>query len=203
MNFKIKAGDQRSKARTGQIITARGIINTPVFMPVGTAGTVKAIHQRELYNDIDAEIILANTYHLYLRPGMDVMIKAGGLHKFMNWERPALTDSGGYQVYSLADNRKISEDGVSFSSHIDGSRHHLTPESIIDIQRNIGADIFMAFDECTPFPCEYTYAKESMDLTHRWLTRCCDHFDNTAEKYGYSQSLFPIVQGSNRWTVCG
>jgi len=196
MIYKIEASDQRSKARTGQIFTDRGVINTPVFMPVGTAGTVKAVHQRELYNDIDAEIILGNTYHLYLRPGMDVVMEAGGLHKFMSWERPLLTDSGGYQVYSLAENRKITESGVSFSSHIDGSKHNFSPESVIDIQRNIGADIIMAFDECTPFPCEYSYAKESMDLTHRWLNRCCDHFDQTTERYGFNQCLFPIVQGS-------
>ena len=194
--YKIEASDQKSKARTGQIFTDRGVINTPVFMPVGTAGTVKAVHQRELYNDIDAEIILGNTYHLYLRPGIDVVIEAGGLHKFMSWKRPLLTDSGGYQVYSLADNRKITESGVSFSSHIDGSKHNFSPESVIDIQRNIGADIIMAFDECTPFPCEYGYAKESMDLTHRWLTRCSDHFDKTTQRYGFDQCLFPIVQGS-------
>ena len=196
MTYKINSIDTNSKARTGQFFTERGIINTPIFMPVGTAGTVKAIHQRELYNDIGAEIILGNTYHLYLRPGMEVLSQAGGLHKFMNWDRPILTDSGGYQVYSLAENRKITESGVTFSSHIDGSKHSFTPESAIDIQRDIGADIIMAFDECTPYPCEYEYARESMDMTHRWLKRCCNHFDRTSEKYGYKQFLFPIVQGS-------
>jgi len=196
MDYKVLAHDSKSKARSGQFHTDRGIINTPIFMPVGTAGTVKAIHQRELYNDIDAEIILGNTYHLYLRPGLDVLQGAGGLHKFINWDRPILTDSGGYQVYSLAENRKISESGVTFSSHVDGSKHNFTPESVIDIQRIIGADIIMAFDECTPFPCDYEYAKKSMDLTHRWLERCCDHFDKTNDTYGFRQSLFPIVQGS-------
>jgi len=196
MTYKINSVDSNSKARSGQFFTERGVINTPIFMPVGTAGTVKAIHQRELYSDIGAEIILGNTYHLYLRPGMEVLSKAGGLHKFINWDRPILTDSGGYQVYSLAENRKITESGVTFSSHIDGSKHSFTPESAIDIQREIGADIIMAFDECTPYPCEYVYARDSMDMTHRWLKRCCDHFDNTTEKYGFKQSLFPIVQGS-------
>jgi len=196
MIYKIKTVDPNSKARTGQFFTERGVINTPIFMPVGTAGTVKAIHQRELNNDINAEIILGNTYHLYLRPGMEVLNKAGGLHRFMNWDRPILTDSGGYQVYSLADNRKISESGVTFSSHIDGSKHSFTPESAINIQREIGADIIMAFDECTPYPCEFSYARDSMDMTHRWLKRCCDHFDITKERYGHKQSLFPIVQGS-------
>jgi queuine tRNA-ribosyltransferase len=196
MIYKINSVDPKSKARTGQFITERGAINTPIFMPVGTAGTVKAIHQRELYNDIEAEIILGNTYHLYLRPGTEVLSNAGGLHRFMKWDRPILTDSGGYQVYSLAENRKITEAGVTFRSHIDGSKHSFTPESAIDIQREIGADIIMAFDECTPYPCEYSYAKDSMDMTHRWLGRCCDHFDSTSERYGYKQSLFPIVQGS-------
>ena len=196
MIYKIKKVDPNSKARTGQFFTERGIINTPIFMPVGTAGTVKAIHQRELQNDIEAEIILGNTYHLYLRPGTGVLSNAGGLHKFMNWDKPILTDSGGYQVYSLAENRKISESGVTFSSHIDGSKHSFTPEGAIDIQREIGADIIMAFDECTPYPCEYSYAKDSMDMTHRWLKRCCDHFDNTSARYGFKQTLFPIVQGS-------
>jgi len=196
MIYKINSVDPESKARTGQFITERGAINTPIFMPVGTAGTVKAIHQRELYSDIEAEIILGNTYHLYLRPGMEVLRNAGGLHRFINWDRPILTDSGGYQVYSLAENRKITEEGVTFRSHIDGSKHSFTPESAIDIQREIGADIIMAFDECTPYPCEYSYAKDSMDMTHRWLRRCCNHFDSTSERYGYKQSLFPIVQGS-------
>jgi queuine tRNA-ribosyltransferase len=165
-------------------------------MPVGTAGTVKAVHQRELIQDIGAEIILGNTYHLYLRPGLEVIHEAGGLHKFMNWEKPILTDSGGYQVYSLSDNRKISEEGAVFQSHIDGSSHHFTPENVIDIQRVIGADIIMAFDECTPYPCEYDYARESMELTHKWLDRCEKRFAETENQYGNEQSLFPIVQGS-------
>ena len=165
-------------------------------MPVGTAGTVKAVHQRELEEDIKAEIILGNTYHLYLRPGLDVIEAAGGLHKFNGWEKPILTDSGGYQVYSLAERRKIEEAGVKFSSHVDGSKHFFSPEKVMDIQRTIGADIIMAFDECTPYPCEYDYAKRSMHMTHRWLQRCCDRFDQTEGKYGYSQTLFPIVQGS-------
>jgi len=194
--YKIKKVDPESKARTGEFFTERGVINTPIFMPVGTAGTVKAVHQRELLNDIDAEIILGNTYHLYLRPGTEILSKAGGLHKFINWDRPILTDSGGYQVYSLAENRKINESGVTFRNHIDGSKHSFTPEIAIDIQREIGADIIMAFDECTPYPCEYSYARDSMDMTHRWLKRCCDHFDKTSERYGFRQSLFPIVQGS-------
>ncbi len=196
MIYKIKKVDPKSKARTGQFFTERGVINTPIFMPVGTAGTVKAVHQRELVQDIEAEIILGNTYHLYLRPGTEILSKAGGLHKFINWDRPILTDSGGYQVYSLAENRKINESGVTFRNHIDGSTHSLTPEIAIDIQREIGADIIMAFDECTPYPCEYSYAIDSMDMTHRWLKRCCDHFDRTSERYGFRQSLFPIVQGS-------
>lgn len=196
MIFKLKSSDKASKARTGECYTDRGIIKTPVFMPVGTAGTVKAIHQRELLNDLDAEIILGNTYHLYLRPGMEVIKNAGGLHRFMNWERPILTDSGGYQVYSLSENRKITAAGVTFSSHIDGSKHKFSPESVIDIQRDIGADIIMAFDECTPYPCDHTYAKKSMDLTHQWLTRGIHHFHATTGKYGGRQFLFPIVQGS-------
>jgi queuine tRNA-ribosyltransferase len=165
-------------------------------MPVGTAGTVKAVHQRELRDDIKAQIILGNTYHLYLRPGLDVIEKAGGLHKFNGWDGPILTDSGGYQVYSLTDVRKIKEEGVTFRSHIDGSKHLFTPENVMDIQRTIGADIIMAFDECTPYPCEYIYAKKSIEMTHRWLKRCCDRFDSTEPKYGYSQTFFPIVQGS-------
>lgn len=165
-------------------------------MPVGTAGTVKAVHQRELKDDIKAQIILGNTYHLYLRPGLDTLEKAGGLHKFNGWDRPILTDSGGYQVYSLANQRKLVEEGAKFTSHIDGSKHFFTPENVMDIQRTIGADIIMAFDECTPYPCEYNYAKKSMEMTHRWLKRCCDRFDSTEGKYGYSQTLFPIVQGS-------
>lgn len=167
-----------------------------MFMPVGTLGTVKGVHQRELQEDIKAQIILGNTYHLYLRPGMELMEKAGGLHGFMNWQKPILTDSGGYQVYSLAHKRKITEEGVTFASHIDGSKHFFSPESAMDIQRSIGADIIMAFDECTPYPCEYDYAKESLELTHRWLKRCCDQVDDTEPKYGNHQALFPIVQGS-------
>ena len=196
MRYEVVANDPGSKARAGLMETAHGKIETPIFMPVGTAGTVKAVHQRELVNDIKAQIILGNTYHLYLRPGLDLIEKAGGLHKFIGWDKPILTDSGGYQVYSLANVRKIKEDGVKFQSHIDGSRHLFTPESVIDIQRTIGADIVMAFDECTPFPCEYSYVKNSMKMTHRWLKRCCDHFDATSPKYDYEQNLFPIVQGS-------
>ncbi len=196
MDFKKLAVDKGSKARAGLITTAHGDIETPIFMPVGTAGTVKAVHQRELDLDIQAQIILGNTYHLYLRPGLDVIEKAGGLHKFNGWSKPLLTDSGGYQVYSLAGTRKIKEEGVTFQSHIDGSKHTFTPEYAIDIQRTIGADIIMAFDECTPYPCDYGYARESLDMTHRWLKRCCDRFDSTEAKYGYSQTLFPIVQGS-------
>ncbi len=165
-------------------------------MPVGTAGTVKAVHQRELETDINAEIILGNTYHLYLRPGLDVLGQAGGLHAFNGWRRPILTDSGGYQVYSLSGTRKIKEEGVTFMSHIDGSKHHFSPEGVMDIQRTIGADIIMAFDECTPYPCEYGYARASMEMTHRWLDRCIDRFDSTEGHYGYKQTLFPIVQGS-------
>lgn len=178
------------------IRTDHGDIPTPIFMPVGTQGSVKAVHQRELKNDVQAKIILGNTYHLYLRPGLGLLEKAGGLHRFINWDRPILTDSGGYQVYSLSDNRKIKEDGVTFRSHIDGSKHLFTPEGVMDIQRKIGADIVMAFDECTPFPCDYEYARRSMEMTHRWLKRCCDRFDSTEPLYGYSQTLFPIVQGS-------
>lgn len=196
MKFKINHTDPHSKARAGELKTEHGKIETPIFMPVGTAGTVKAVHQRELKEDINAQIILGNTYHLFLRPGLGVLEKAGGLHRFINWDRPILTDSGGYQVYSLADKRKIKEDGVAFSSHIDGSKHLFTPESVMDIQRVIGADIIMAFDECTPYPCEYQYAKNSMEMTHRWLTRCCTRIDETTPKYGYEQTLFPIVQGS-------
>ncbi|MEM8940152.1 MAG: tRNA guanosine(34) transglycosylase Tgt [Bacteroidota bacterium] len=196
MRFQLDHKDSKSYARAGLLLTDHGEIPTPIFMPVGTAGTVKAVHQRELEHDIAAKIILGNTYHLYMRPGLDVIQKAGGVHQFNGWEKPTLTDSGGYQVYSLAANRKITEDGVHFQSHKDGSRHFFTPESIIDIQRTIGADIIMAFDECTPYPCEYNYAESSMHLTHRWLDRCIQQFDNTEEKYGYSQTLFPIVQGS-------
>lgn len=196
MKFKLTAQDKLSKARAGEIETSHGTIQTPIFMPVGTAGTVKAVHQRELRDDIKAQIILGNTYHLYLRPGLDVIEKAGGLHKFNGWEKPILTDSGGYQVYSLTEVRKIKEEGVTFKSHIDGSKHLFTPENVMDIQRTIGADIIMAFDECTPYPCDYNYARKSLDMTHRWLKRCIDRFDNTEPKYGYSQTLFPIVQGS-------
>jgi len=194
--FELQTQDPQSKARAGKITTAHGEILTPIFMPVGTAGTVKAVHQRELTDDIQAQIILGNTYHLYLRPGLDILEKAGGLHQFNGWERPILTDSGGYQVYSLAGTRKIKEEGVTFASHIDGSKHLFTPENVMEIQRSIGADIIMAFDECPPYPCDYEYARTSMDMTHRWLKRCCDHFDKTSPKYGYSQVLFPIVQGS-------
>lgn len=196
MKFKLEVKDSHSKARAGEITTDHGVIQTPVFMPVGTAGTVKAVHQRELADDIKAQIILGNTYHLYLRPGLNTLEMAGGLHKFNGWDKPILTDSGGYQVYSLSGVRKIKEEGVTFRSHIDGSRHLFTPESVMDTQRVIGADIIMAFDECTPYPCEYGYARRSMEMTHRWLKRCCEHFDQTEPKYGYSQTLFPIVQGS-------
>jgi len=196
MKFLLKATDKASSARAGIIETAHGLIETPIFMPVGTAGSVKAIHQKDLMDDIKAMIILGNTYHLYLRPGLDVLSEAGGLHKFNGWNRPILTDSGGYQVYSLKTIRKIKEDGVVFQSHIDGSRHVFTPENNIDIQRKIGADIIMAFDECTPYPCEYAYAKKSMKMTHTWLERCLQRFKETEPCYGYKQSLFPIVQGS-------
>lgn len=196
MKFELTHTDTNSNARAGSIALGHGVIKTPIFMPVGTAGTVKAVHQRELTDDIKAQIILGNTYHLYLRPGLDIIEKAGGLHKFINWNKPILTDSGGYQVYSLSENRKIKEEGVKFKSHIDGSMHFFSPENAIDIQRTIGADIIMAFDECTPYPCDYKYVKKSMEMTHRWLKRCCDRFDNTTEKYGYKQTLFPIVQGS-------
>lgn len=194
--FTIFNKDSQTSARTGQIKTAHGIIPTPIFMPVGTLGSVKAIHQHELLDPIRAKIILGNTYHLYLRPGIDTLKTAGGLHKFMHWNEPLLTDSGGYQVYSLASQRKIKEEGVVFQSHIDGSKHVFTPEKVMDIQRIMGADIIMAFDECPPYPCDYAYAKKSMHLTHRWLKRCCVRFDETAGLYGYEQSLFPIVQGS-------
>ncbi|CAM3790544.1 MULTISPECIES: tRNA guanosine(34) transglycosylase Tgt [Sphingobacterium] len=196
MKFTLQAQDTLSKARAGVVETAHGPIQTPIFMPVGTAGTVKAIHQHELKNDIEAQIILGNTYHLYLRPGLDVLNKAGGLHKFNGWDRPILTDSGGYQVYSLTEVRKIKEEGVTFRSHIDGSKHLFTPENVMDTQRIIGADIIMAFDECTPYPCDYGYARRSLDMTHRWLKRCVDRFDSTDPRYGYDQTLFPIVQGS-------
>ncbi len=196
MHFELQHTDSSSKARAGKFHTDHGVIETPIFMPVGTAGTVKGVHQHELKEAINAQIILGNTYHLYNRPGMDVMEKAGGLHKFMNWDKPILTDSGGYQVYSLSKSNKITEDGVKFQSHIDGSYHFFTPEKAIDIQRSIGADIIMAFDECTPYPCDYHYAKNSMHMTHRWLKRCIAQMDKTEPKYGFDQALFPIVQGS-------
>jgi len=196
MTFTIEATDPQSGARTGVLTTDHGPIHTPIFMPVGTAGTVKAVHQRELETDINADIILGNTYHLYLRPGLDILRQAGGLHGFNGWQRPSLTDSGGYQVYSLSNTRKIKEEGVTFKSHIDGSTHVFRPEGVMDIQRTIGADIIMAFDECTPYPCDYGYARASMEMTHRWLRRCIERFDSTEGKYGYRQTLFPIVQGS-------
>ena len=196
MDFKLIKKDSDSKARLGEVTTAHGKIQTPIFMPVGTAATVKGVHQHEIEKDTQAQIILGNTYHLYLRPGLEVMEKAGGLHNFMGWNKPILTDSGGYQVYSLSGKRKIKEEGVKFQSHIDGSYHLFTPENVMDIQRTIGADIIMAFDECTPYPCDYNYAKKSMHMTHRWLKRCCDRFDTTEPKYGFDQTLFPIVQGS-------
>jgi queuine tRNA-ribosyltransferase len=196
MKFKLIVQDSGSSARAGVLFTAHGEIETPIFMPVGTAGSVKAVHQRELEADVKAQIILGNTYHLYLRPGVELLQKAGGLHKFNGWTKPILTDSGGYQVYSLSENRKITEAGVAFKSHIDGSSHTFTPEKVMDIQRLIGADIIMAFDECTPYPCEYGYAKSSMHLTHQWLVRCVNRMQNTSPAYDYDQALFPIVQGS-------
>ena len=194
--FKIISSDKNSSARVGVIKTPHGEINTPVFMPVGTQATVKGVHQRELENDIEAEIILGNTYHLYLRPGIEVLENAGGIHKFMNWNKNILTDSGGYQVYSLSSNRKINENGVEFKSHIDGSKHLFTPEYTIEIQNSIGANIIMAFDECPAYPCDYSYAKNSMHLTHRWLDRCLSKFNSIDGKYGFKQIFFPIVQGS-------
>jgi queuine tRNA-ribosyltransferase len=196
MVFKLEGKDSQSKARAGSITTDHGVIETPIFMPVGTVASVKGVHQRELKNDINPDIILGNTYHLYLRPQTAILEKAGGLHKFMNWDRNILTDSGGYQVYSLSANRKIKEEGVKFKSHIDGSFHMFTPENVMEIQRTIGADIIMAFDECTPYPCDYNYAKRSMHMTHRWLDRCINHLDKTPLKYDYNQTFFPIVQGS-------
>jgi len=196
MKFDLIKKDTQTKARAGSIQLAHGEIQTPIFMPVGTVGTVKAVHQRELKNDINPDIILGNTYHLYLRPGTDILEQAGGLHKFMGWDRNILTDSGGFQVYSLSDRRKITEEGVKFKSHIDGSYHFFSPERVMEIQRSIGADIIMAFDECTDYPVEYKYAKSSMEMTHRWLDRCIDHLEKVPPKYGYEQSLFPIVQGS-------
>jgi queuine tRNA-ribosyltransferase len=196
MRFDLQATDSKSKARAGQIYTDHGTIQTPIFMPVGTAGTVKGVHQHELKDDVKAQIILGNTYHLFLRPGLDVIEQAGGLHKFNGWDKPLLTDSGGYQVYSLANSRKITEEGVKFQSHIDGTYHFFTAERAIDIQRVIGADIIMAFDECTPYPCDRKYAENSMHMTHRWLDRCISQMNQTDGKYGYNQTLFPIVQGS-------
>ena len=196
MKFEIKGKDQNSKARAGTITTDHGKIQTPIFMPVGTAASVKGVHQTELKDEIDAEIILGNTYHLYLRPKTDILEQAGGLHKFMNWDRPILTDSGGYQVYSLSNTRKIKEEGVKFKSHIDGSAHFFSPEFSMEIQRSIGADIIMAFDECTPYPCDYNYARNSMHMTHRWLDRCVDYLGKNPAKYGFEQTLFPIIQGS-------
>ena len=196
MHFDLKHTEQHSKARAAELHTDHGVIETPIFMPVGTVGTVKAINQKQLKDEIKAQIILGNTYHLYLRPGTEVLEAAGGLHKFMGWDRPILTDSGGYQVFSLANNRKIKPEGVVFQSHIDGSKHLFSPENVMDIQRSIGADIIMAFDECPPYPSEYTYAKKSMELTHRWLERCIKRLAETPDKYGYTQNLFPIIQGS-------
>ena len=196
MKFELLNKDPLTKARAGKITTDHGVIETPIFMPVGTVASVKGVHQRELKEEINPDIILGNTYHLYLRPQVDILEKAGGLHKFMNWDRNILTDSGGYQVYSLSANRKIKEEGVKFKSHIDGSYHFFTPENVMEIQRTIGADIIMAFDECTPYPCDYHYAKRSMKMTHRWLDRCINHLEKVPVKYGYEQTFFPIVQGS-------
>jgi queuine tRNA-ribosyltransferase len=196
MNFTLSKKDKNSNARSGILKTDHGEIKTPIFMPVGTAGTVKSVSQRDLEDQINAQIILGNTYHLYLRPGIETLESIGGLHKFISWDRPILTDSGGYQVYSLSGRRKITEQGVKFKSHIDGSSHFFTPENVMEIQKSIGADIIMAFDECTPYPCDYSYAKDSMEMTHRWLKRCVEGFNSTPFKYDYSQVLFPIVQGS-------
>lgn len=196
MQFEIQAKDENSSARAGTLTTGHGKIETPIFMPVGTVGSVKTVHQRELLNDVKAQIILGNTYHLYLRPGLEVLENAGGLHGLMNWPKPILTDSGGYQVFSLSGQRKITEEGVTFKSHIDGSSHKFTPERAMEIQRTIGGDIVMAFDECPPYPSTYKYALDSMELTHRWLKRCITYMNDTEPKYGYEQNLFPIVQGS-------
>lgn len=196
MEFELLHTDVNSRARAGKITTDHGVIETPIFMPVGTVATVKGVHQRELQQEVNPDIILGNTYHLYLRPKTEILKQAGGLHKFMNWDRNILTDSGGFQVYSLSANRKIKEEGVKFKSHIDGSYHFFSPENVMEIQRTIGADIIMAFDECTPYPCDYKYARRSMHMTHRWLDRCVEHLKKTPELYGYSQTLFPIVQGS-------
>jgi len=196
LKFNLSHRDPQSKARAATLETDHGIIETPIFMPVGTVASVKGVHQRELKEEIKPDIILGNTYHLYLRPKTDILMKAGGLHKFMGWDKNILTDSGGYQVYSLSSNRKIKEEGVKFKSHIDGSYHFFTPENVMEIQRNIGADIIMAFDECTPYPCDYSYAKRSMHMTHRWLDRCMTHLEKTPYTYDYKQTFFPIVQGS-------
>ncbi|MEO6718812.1 MAG: tRNA guanosine(34) transglycosylase Tgt [Ferruginibacter sp.] len=196
LQFQLQHTDHQTKARAGIITTDHGLIDTPIFMPVGTVGSVKTVTQKQLHQEVKAQIILGNTYHLYLRPGLETLAAAGGLHQFNGWNKPILTDSGGYQVFSLAANRKINEEGVIFQSHIDGSKHLFTPEKVMDIQRIIGGDIIMAFDECPPFPSEYIYAKKSMELTHRWLDRCIKHFNHTPDKYGYTQNLFPIMQGS-------
>lgn len=196
MKFELTKTDSHSKARVGVLHTSHGEIQTPIFMPVGTVGSVKAVTQPDLKEEVKAQIILGNTYHLYLRPGTELLEQAGGLHQFINWQGPILTDSGGYQVYSLSNNRKIKEEGVVFKSHIDGSKHTFTPENVMDIQRSIGADIVMAFDECPPFPCEKKYASDSLNITHKWLDRCFNQWENSTPKYGYEQALFPIVQGS-------
>ena len=196
LSFQLQHTDVNTKARAGKITTDHGEILTPIFMPVGTAGSVKAVTQQQLLNDVKAQIILGNTYHLYLRPGLETIESAGGLHKFNGWHKPILTDSGGYQVFSLANNRKLTEEGAIFQSHIDGSKHLFSPEKVMDIQRIIGGDIIMAFDECPPYPSDYDYAKKSMELTHRWLNRCFDRFNETPDRYGYTQNLFPIIQGS-------
>ncbi|HTN17457.1 MAG TPA: tRNA guanosine(34) transglycosylase Tgt [Chitinophagaceae bacterium] len=196
MDFQLQAKDPHSQARAGLISTAHGQISTPIFMPVGTVGSVKAVPQAQLKQEIKAQIILGNTYHLYLRPGTEILQQAGGLHRFMNWDKPILTDSGGYQVFSLSGKRKLTEEGALFQSHIDGSKHLFSPENVMDIQRKIGADIIMAFDECPPYPSDYTYAKKSMELTHRWLARCAQRLAETECPYGYKQALFPIIQGS-------
>ena len=196
MFFKLTHRSSKSNARAGKILTERGIIETPIFMPVGTLGSVKGVHQSELTDIIKAQIILSNTYHLFLRPGIDILKKSEGLHRFINWNKPILTDSGGYQVFSLSKNVKIKDEGVYFSSHIDGSKHLFTPENVIKIQKNIGSDICMVLDECLPYPCDYSYAKKSLDLTHQWLDRSINEFSNKTKSYGYEQHLFPIVQGS-------
>jgi len=196
MKFELQHQDSATKARAGELITDHGKIQTPIFMPVGTVGSVKAVTQKDLKDDVKAQIILGNTYHLFLRPGLEILKQAGGLHRFINWNKPILTDSGGYQVFSLSENRKLTEDGAHFRSHIDGSKHLFTPENVVDTQRIIGADIIMALDECTPYPCDYEYAKKSMEMTHRWMKRGIDRFDATEPLYGHSQTFFPIVQGS-------